>query len=85
MTLIGNLSKNGDLVSKHIDKDDFITVLFDIGQPLYGGGANYYTGLTSDEYGTSTKCIPCQHGCFTMDVLIKLYTVVKHGKDHMDV
>ena len=38
MAVIGNLSKNCDLVSKYIDKDDFITVLFDIGQPLYGGG-----------------------------------------------
>ena len=50
MAVIGNLSTNDNLVSKHIDRDDFITELFHIGQPLYGGGTNYYTGLTSDEY-----------------------------------
>ena len=47
MAVIDNLSTNGDLVSRHIDKDDFITVLYHIGQPLYGSGTNYYTGLTS--------------------------------------
>ena len=52
MAVIGYLRTNGDLMSKHIDRDDFITVLFNIGQPLYGGGTDYYTGLTSDEYGT---------------------------------
>ena len=62
MAVIGNLSTNGNLVSKHMDKDDFITVLFHIGQPLYGGGTNYYAGLISDKYGTLTKHIPCQHG-----------------------
>ena len=33
MAIIGNLSTNDDLVSKHIDKDNFITILFHIGQP----------------------------------------------------
>ena len=61
VAVIGNLSTYGDLVSNHIDKDDFITVLFHIGQPLHGGGMNYYTGLTSDEYGTLAKQISCQH------------------------
>ena len=29
-----NFSANGDLVSKHIDKDDFIAVLFHVGHPF---------------------------------------------------
>ena len=66
MAIIGNLSTNGDLVTKHIEKDDFITALFHLGQPLYGGRTNYYTGLTNDEYGTITKHIPCQHGHLTI-------------------
>ena len=57
MAVIGNLSSNGDLVSKHIERDDFITHHID--QPLYVGRTNYYTGLTSDEYGTLTKHIQC--------------------------
>ena len=48
MAVVGNLSTHGNLVSKHVDKDDFITVLFHIGKPLHGGGTNYYTNLTSD-------------------------------------
>ena len=66
MAVIGNLSTNGDLVSKHIDRDDFITVLVHIGQPLYGGGTDYYIALTSEAYVTLTKYIPCQHGCLTI-------------------
>ena len=45
MAVIGNLSTNGNVVSKYFDRYDFITVLFHIGQPLYGGGTNYYTSL----------------------------------------
>ena len=81
MAVIGNLSKNGNLVSNYIDRDDFIIVLFHIGQPLYGGRTNYYTGLTSDEYGTLIKHIPCEK----QRLLIKLYTVVKYRKDNVDV
>lgn len=72
MAVIGNLSTNGDLVSKHIDKDDFITVLFHVGQPLYGGGTSYYTGLTSEEFGTLAKHIPCQHGRLTIGCFDKI-------------
>ena len=35
-------------------------------QPLHGGGTDYYTGLTSDEYGTLAKHIPYQHGRLTI-------------------
>ena len=66
MAVIGNLSTHGDLVSKYIDRDDFITVLFYIGQPLYGGRTNYHTGLTSKAYGTLAKHNPCQHGRLTI-------------------
>ena len=38
MAVIGN---DGDLVSKHIDRDDFITVLFYTGQLLYSSEVNY--------------------------------------------
>ena len=73
MAVIGNLCTNGDLVcSRHNDRDDFITVLFHIGQPLYGGGTNYYTGLTSHEYGTLTKNIPCQLGRLTIGCFDKI-------------
>ena len=36
MDIIVNLSTNGDLVSRHINRDDFITVLFHVDQPLHG-------------------------------------------------
>ena len=72
MAVIVNLSANGNLVSKHIDKGDFITVLFQIGQPLYGGRTNYYTGLSSDEYGTLAKHIPRQHGHLTIGCFDKI-------------
>ena len=72
MAVIGNLSTDGDLVSKHIDKDDLITVLFHIGQSFYGGRTNYYTGLANDEYGTLTIYIPCQHGRLTIGCFDKI-------------
>ena len=72
MAVIGNLSTICDLMSKYIDKDDFITVLFHIDQPLYGGRTNYCTGLTSDEYGPLTKHIPCQHGRLTIGCFDKI-------------
>ena len=59
-------------MSKYIDKDDFITVLFHIGQPLYRSRTNHYTGLTSDEYETLTKHIPCQHGRLTIRYFDKI-------------
>ena len=72
MALIGNFTTNGNLVSKHVDRDDFITVLFHIGEPLHSGGTNYYTGLTSDKYGTLAKYIPCKHGRLTIGCFNKI-------------
>ena len=48
MGIIDNLSMNGDLVSKHIDKCDLITVLFHVGEMLHGGGTNDYPSLPND-------------------------------------
>ena len=50
--IIVNLGTNGNLVSKHFDRDDFMTVLFHISQPLHGGRTDYYTVLTNETCGT---------------------------------
>ena len=47
MSIIGNLKENGDYVSMHKDEDDFVTALFHVGDPLNGGKAKYFTGLSS--------------------------------------
>ena len=39
---------------------------------MHGGGTNYYTGPTSDEYGTYAKHIPCQHGRLTIGSFDKI-------------
>ena len=66
---IGNLNKNGDYVSKYMDKDDFVTALFCVGDPSNGDETKYYTGLTNKSFGHLAKEISCQHrrltiGCF---------------------
>ena len=66
MGIKGNLSTNGDLVSRYIGSDDFITMLYHVGQPLHSGRTDYPTGLTSEAYGTLAKQIPCQHGRLTI-------------------
>ena len=57
---------NVDLVSKHIDKGELITVLFHVGQPLRKGATYYYTSLISDAYRKKAKYIPNEHGRFTI-------------------
>ena len=59
MSIIGNLNENCDYVSKHMDKEDVVTALFHVGDPLNGGETKYYTGLTSKLFA---KQISCQHG-----------------------
>ena len=54
ISIIGNLNKNGDYVSKHMDKDNFVTTLFHVGDPSNGGETKYFTGLTSKSFGRST-------------------------------
>ena len=39
---------------------------------MYDGGTDYYTGLTSNEYGTLTKHIPWQHGRLTIECFDKI-------------
>ena len=55
MGIIGDLNKNGDYVSKHMDKEDLVTALFHVGDPSNGGETKYYTGLTSIIIWTSSK------------------------------
>ena len=62
MGIIGNLNENGDCVSKHMDKEDLVTVLFHIGDPSNGGEAKYYTGLTSKSFGHLAKEISWKYG-----------------------
>ena len=59
MGIIGNLNEYGDDVFKHIGKEDVVTALFHVGDPLNGGETKYYTGLTSKLFA---KQISCQHG-----------------------
>ena len=69
MGIIGNLKKNGDYVSKHMDKEDLITASFHVGDPSNRGETKYYSGLTSKSFGHLAKEISCEHeqltiGCF---------------------
>ena len=72
MSIIGNLNENGDYVSKHMDKEDFVTALFHVGDPSNGGETKYYTGLTSKSFGHLAKEISCQHGQLTIGYLNKI-------------
>ena len=72
MGIIGDLSTNDDLGSKHNERDDISTVLFHVGQSLHGGGTDYYTGLTSEVYGTLAKHILCHYGRLTIEYLDKI-------------
>ena len=49
--IIGYLNENGDYVSKHMDKEDFVTTLFHVGDPSNVGETKYYAGLTSKSFG----------------------------------
>ena len=66
MSIIGNLNKNGDYVSKHVDKEDVVTTLFHVGDPSNGDETKYYTGLTSKSFGHLAKEISCQHRRLTI-------------------
>ena len=66
MGIIGNLNSENNEVSKHVDKEDYITVLFHIGFPTKGGETNYYSGLTSKNFGKLEQQIKCEHGRITI-------------------
>ena len=73
MSIIGNLNEKGDYVSKYMDKEDFVTALFHVGDPLNGGEAKYYTRLTSKSFGHRAKEISCQHGRLTIGRFNKIF------------
>ena len=62
ISIIGNLNKNGDYVSKHVEKDDFITALLHVGDPSNGGETKYYTCLTNKSFGHLAKEISYEYG-----------------------
>ena len=69
MGIIRNMHEKNKEVSKYIDKEDYIAVLFHLGFPTKGGETNYYSGLTSKTFGKLQQQIPfeCEHitfGCF---------------------
>ena len=47
MGIICNLNENGDYVSKHMKKEDLVTVLFHVGDNSNGDEIKNYTGLIS--------------------------------------
>ena len=55
MSIIDNLNKNGDYVSKHMDKEDLVTALFHVGDPSNGGETKYYNGLTANHLDIQRK------------------------------
>ena len=72
MDIIGNWNKNSDHISKHMDKEDFVTTLFHVGDPSNGGGTKYYAGLTSKSFGNLTKEVSCEHGRLTIGCFDKI-------------
>ena len=45
MGIIANINNFNKEVSRHVDKEDYITVLFHLGFPTKGGETNYYSGF----------------------------------------
>ena len=72
MSIIGNLNENGDYVSKHMDKEYFVTALFHVGDPSNGGETKYFTGLISISFGHLAKEISCEHGRLTIGCFDKI-------------
>ena len=46
-------------VSKHVYKEDFVTVWFHVGFLTKSGETKYYSGLTNKKCGDSQQQIPC--------------------------
>ena len=66
MGIISNLNENVDHVSKHMDKEDFVTALFHVGDPSNGGDTKYHTGLISKSFEHLAKEILYDHGQLTI-------------------
>ena len=73
MGIIGNMTNLNKEVSKHVDKQDYITVLFRLGLTTTGVETNYYSGLISKNYGELEQQIQCEHGRMTIELF---YTIV---------
>ena len=56
---MNNLNKE---VSKHVDKEDHITVLFHLWFPTEGGETYYYSGLISKNFGELEQQNQCEYG-----------------------
>ena len=66
MGIIGNMNNCNKEVSKHVDKEDYITVLFHLGFPTKVGETNDYSVLTSRNFGELEHQIQCEHGRITI-------------------
>ena len=60
MGIIGNMNNLDKEVSKHLDKEDEITVLFHLGSPIKVEETNYCSGLTSKNFGELEQQIQCE-------------------------
>ena len=72
MGIIGNLNGNCDYVSKHMDKEDLVTALFNVGFPSNGGETKYYNGLTSKSFVNLAKERSYEHGRLTIGCFDKI-------------
>ena len=72
MSIIGNLNENGDYISKHMDKEGFVTALVHVGDPSNGGETKFYTGLSGKSLGHLAKEISYEHGRLTIGYFDKI-------------
>ena len=61
---MNNLNKEE---SKHVNKEDYVTVLFHLGFSTKGAKINYYFNLTSKNFGELEQQIQCEHGRITIE------------------
>ena len=79
MGIISNLNENVDHVSKHMDKEDFVTTLFHVGDSSNGSDTKYYTGLISKSFERLPKEILCDHGQLTIGRFDIYFIKENHG------
>ena len=66
MGIIRNMNNLDKEVSKYVDREDCITVLFHLEFPIKGQETNYYSSFTSNNYGELQQQILCEHGHITI-------------------
>ena len=76
LTVLGDLS-DGSGMQPHLDDNDVITAIFQVGFPTAGGSTNYYNGLSVGKTGDKVKEIVFKHG----RLQIGQYKQVIHGVD----